>query len=130
MSSQLPGVLNSLAPVLDHHGYTALIVLVAVEGFGIPLPGQTVLIAAGIYAGTGQLNLIAVPALGLLAAVAGDNIGYAIGRCGGRRLVLRFGRFVLLTEGRVAAAERFFTKRGNIVVPLHGSSTDCARPSG
>jgi membrane protein DedA with SNARE-associated domain len=118
MSSQLPGVLHSLAPVLDRHGYTAVIILVGVEGFGIPLPGQTVLLAAGIYAGTGQLNVIMVLALGFLAVAVGDNIGYVIGRCGGRRLVLRFGRYVLLTEERVAATERFFAKRGNIVVPV------------
>jgi membrane protein DedA with SNARE-associated domain len=118
MSDSLPGVFHSLAPILDRYGYVAVLVLVGVEGFGIPFPGQTILIAAGIYAATGQLNLVAVLALGLLAAVVGDNIGYAIGRCGGRRLVVRFGRFVLLTEERVAAAERFFARRGNVVVPL------------
>ena len=117
MSEQLPGVFQSLAPLLDRHGYLAVIVLVGVEGFGIPFPGQTILIAAGLYAATGQLNLVAVLTLGLLAAVVGDNIGYAIGRCGGRRLVVRFGRFVFLTEERVAAAERFFVRRGPIVVP-------------
>ncbi|MGB9304132.1 MAG: DedA family protein [Mycobacterium sp.] len=117
MSEQLPGVFQSLAPLLDRHGYQAVIVLVGVEGFGIPFPGQTILIAAGLYAATGQLNLVAVLTLGLLAAVVGDNIGYAIGRCGGRRLVVRFGRFVFLSEARVAAAERFFARRGTIVVP-------------
>jgi membrane protein DedA with SNARE-associated domain len=117
MSEQLPGVLQSLAPVLERHGYAAVIVLVGVEGFGIPFPGQTILIAAGLFAASGQLNLVAVLAVGLLAAVVGDNIGYAIGRCGGRRLVRRFGRYVFLTEERVAVAERFFARRGTIVVP-------------
>lgn len=118
MSAQLPGVLHSLAPVLDRYGYAAVIALVGVEGFGMPAPGQTILIAAGIYAGTGDLNLILVLTLGFLAAVAGDNIGYAIGHYGGRPLVLRFGRRVFLTEERLAAAERFFARRGNIVVPI------------
>ncbi|OBF24362.1 DedA family protein [Mycobacterium kubicae] len=118
MSAQLPGVLQSLAPVLNRHGYAAIVVLVGMEGFGIPLPGQTVLVAAGIFAGAGQLNLAAVLAVGFLAAVGGDNIGYAIGRFGGRRLVLRFGRYVFLTENRVAAAERFFARRGNIFVSI------------
>ncbi|OBJ48881.1 DedA family protein [Mycobacterium sp. 1423905.2] len=118
MSAPLPGILQSLAPLLDRHGYAAVLVLVGVEGFGVPLPGQTVLVVGGIYAATGQLNLAAVLALGFLAAVGGDNIGYAIGRFGGRRLVVRFGRYVFLTEDRVAAAERFFAARGNIVVPV------------
>jgi membrane protein DedA with SNARE-associated domain len=118
MSAQLPGILQSLAPVFDRYGYVALTALIGVEGFGFPAPGQLILVAAGVYAKTGQLNLVAVLALGLLAAVSGDNIGYAIGRYGGRPLVRRFGRYVLLTEGQLAAAERFFAKRGNIVVPV------------
>ncbi|MDD4866180.1 MAG: DedA family protein [Mycobacterium sp.] len=118
MSAQLPGFLQSIAPALDRYGYAAVVGLVAVEGFGIPAPGQTILIAAGIYAGTGTLSLAAVLALGVLAAVAGDNLGYAIGHFGGRRLALRIGRYVGLTEHRLAAAERFFARHGNIVVPV------------
>lgn len=118
MSSQLPGVLQSLAPVLDHYGYAAVMGIIAVEGFGIPAPGQIILIAAGVYAGTGQLNLAALLVLGFVAAVGGDNIGYAIGRRGGRPLVRRFGRYVLLTEQRVASTERFFARHGSIVVPV------------
>jgi membrane protein DedA with SNARE-associated domain len=118
MSDHLPGVFSSLTPVLDHHGYAALMVLVGVEGFGIPFPGQTMLIAAGIYASAGQLDLVAVLLLGLVAAIVGDNIGYAIGRCAGRRLVLRFGRYVFLTEERVKSTERFFARRGTLLVPV------------
>lgn len=118
MSAQLPGILQSLASVLDRHGYAAVVALVGVEGFGIPAPGQTVLIAAGIYAGAGRLNLAVVLALGLLAAVVGDNVGYAIGHYAGRPLVLRFGRYIFLTEDRLATAERFFAKHGNVVVPV------------
>ncbi|OBA82793.1 alkaline phosphatase [Mycobacterium sp. 1164966.3] len=116
MSSQLPGVLNPLSSVLDHYGYLALVGVVAVEGIGVPAPGQIILIAAGVYAASGHLNLAAVLILALLAAVIGDNFGYAIGYYGGRPLVRRFGRYVLLTENRVAATERFFHGRGNMVV--------------
>jgi len=114
--SQLPGVLQSLSPVLDRYGYLAVAVVVAVEGFGVPAPGQIILIAAGVYAASGQLNLFAVLILALLAAVVGDNLGYALGHYGGRPLVRRFGRYVLLTEDRVAATERFFAGRGNTIV--------------
>lgn len=118
MSSQLPGIFHSLEPILDRYGYAAVVVLVGVEGFGIPLPGQTVLIVAGVWAGAGQLSLLAVLALGALAAVGGDNIGYAVGRFGGRELILRFGRYVFFTEQRLVATERFFDRRGQLVVPM------------
>jgi membrane protein DedA with SNARE-associated domain len=117
MATQLPGVFHQFAPVLDHYGYAALAILVGLEGVGIPLPGQLVLVAGGIYAGAGQLSMVAVLTVGWLAAILGDNAGYAIGRFGGRRLVLRFGRRVGLTKDRLAATERFFARRGNLVVP-------------
>jgi membrane protein DedA with SNARE-associated domain len=118
MSAQLPGTLQSLSPFLDRYGYAAVVVLVGVEGLGIPLPGQLILIAAGVYAGMGEMNIAVVLALGFLAAVGGDNAGYAIGRYGGRQLVDRFGRYVFLTEKRLAATERFFARRGPIVVVI------------
>lgn len=117
MAVQLPGVLESIAPVLNRYGYVAILGLIGVEGFGVPAPGQIVLVAAGIYAGAGELNLAAVLILGLVAAVVGDNIGYALGRYGGRPLVRRFGRYVFIPGDRLATMERFFARRGNIVVP-------------
>ena len=78
MSSQLPGIFQSLAPTLDKFGYAAVIVLVGLEGVGIPLPGQIILVAAGMYAGVGHLHLALVLLAGFVAAVVGDNAGYAI----------------------------------------------------
>lgn len=118
MAAHLPGVLQSLAPILDRYGYVAVVGLVGVEGFGIPAPGQTILVVSGVYAASGQLNLAAVMACGIVAAVVGDNIGYGIGRFGGRPLVLRYGRYVFLTEPRLQHVESFFCRRGNIVVPV------------
>lgn len=118
MSAQLPGIFDTLAPSLDRYGYAAIGVLVGLEGIGIPLPGQLILIAGGIYAASGHLTLVPVLVAGLLAAMGGDNAGYAIGRYGGRELVLRFGPYVLLTPDRLAKAERFFARRGHLVVSL------------
>ena len=72
----LPGFLNSLSSPLEHFGLWAVLLLVLVEDFGIPVPGETVLIAASIYAGSGRLNVVAVGLVGFFAAVVGDNIGY------------------------------------------------------
>jgi membrane protein DedA with SNARE-associated domain len=114
----LPGVLADLAPLLDHWGYLAVAVLVFVEDFGVPVPGETVMIAAAVYAGAGRSDLIAVAVTALIAAVAGDNVGYAIGRFGGHRLVARWGRYVLLTGARVAKAEAFFARHGGKIVTV------------
>ncbi|KIF66498.1 alkaline phosphatase [Streptomyces sp. AcH 505] len=114
----LPGVLGNLAPILDHWGYLAVGGLLFVEDFGVPVPGETVLIAAAVYAGTGQLNIVAVVLIALVAAVAGDNVGYAIGRYGGHRLVNRYGKYVLLTPPRVAKAEAFFERHGGKIVTI------------
>jgi membrane protein DedA with SNARE-associated domain len=114
----LPGVLGSLAPLLDHWGYLAIGGLVLLEDFGIPVPGETVLIAGAVYAGAGRLNVVAVGVIALAAAILGDNIGYLIGRLGGRALVLRYGRYVLLTAERLDKAEAFFTRHGGKVVTI------------
>jgi membrane protein DedA with SNARE-associated domain len=112
----LPGFLAAVAPALNNFGYFAVALLVMVEDFGVPAPGETVLVAAALYAGTGRLNIVAVGVVAVVAAVAGDNIGYAIGRYGGRSLVLRFGKYVRLTSERFAKAESLFARHGGKMV--------------
>jgi len=73
---------------------------------------------AAVYAGAGQLNIALVVLIGFLAAVAGDNVGFVIGHVGGRSLILHFGRYVLLTEDRLAKAEGFLTRHGGKVVTI------------
>ncbi|MEW2306182.1 DedA family protein [Streptomyces sp. NPDC006655] len=116
MAPPLPGPLAHLAPLLTHYGYWAVGAVIFVEDFGVPAPGETILIAAGIYAGAGQLNIVAVAAIAFVAAVAGDNIGYLIGHTGGRAVVHRWGRYVFLTPERFHAAEEFFTRHGGKIV--------------
>jgi membrane protein DedA with SNARE-associated domain len=114
----LPGFLNSLAGPLDHFGYWAVLLLVLLEDFGIPVPGETVLIAASVYAGAGRLNVVAVGVVAFAAAVIGDNIGFAVGHFGGRALVLRWGRYVRLTERRLDKAEAFFNRHGAWIITV------------
>jgi membrane protein DedA with SNARE-associated domain len=87
-----------------------------VEDFGIPVPGETILIAGGIYAGAGQLNVVAVGIIGFVAAVIGDNIGFAIGHFGGRALALRWGKYIFLTEERLDKTEAFFNRHGGKII--------------
>jgi membrane protein DedA with SNARE-associated domain len=112
----LPGFLNDLSGPLNHYGLWAVLALVLIEDFGIPVPGETVLIAAAVFAGSGRLNVFAVALVGFAAAVLGDNIGYAIGRFGGRRLVDRWGKYVFLTPERLDRAEAFFNRHGAKII--------------
>ncbi|MBV9095761.1 MAG: DedA family protein [Streptosporangiaceae bacterium] len=113
---QLPGFLNALAGPLDRFGYWAVALFVMIEDFGVPVPGETALIAASVYAGAGRLNVVLVGVIGFLAAVTGDNIGFAIGHYGGRALAVRWGRYVFLTEKRLDKAEGFFDRHGAWIV--------------
>jgi membrane protein DedA with SNARE-associated domain len=112
----LPGVLHTLEPTLDNYGYLAVAGFVLLEDFGVPVPGETILILGAVYAGTGRLNIFLVGLIGFLAAVAGDNIGFAIGHFGGRRLIDRYGRYILLTPERVDKATGFFERHGGKIV--------------
>ena len=114
----LPGVLASLAPVLNQYGYLAVGGFITLEDFGVPLPGETILIAAAVYAGAGQLNIALVVVIAVIAAVVGDNIGYLIGMYGGRRVVERWGKYVFITPERLDKTEDFFQRRGGWIVVI------------
>ncbi|WP_432972841.1 DedA family protein [Dactylosporangium sp. CA-233914] len=102
---------------VERYGYPALALLVLLEGLGIPTPAVTAIVTASALAAHGQLSLPVVAVVTYAAAVAGDNLGYLLGRRAGRPAVLRFGRRVGLTEERFARAERFIATRGkNIIV--------------
>jgi membrane protein DedA with SNARE-associated domain len=86
----LPGFLDALSSPLQHFGVWAIALLIMLEDFGIPVPGETILIAGAVYAGTGRLNVVGVGVAAFIAAIIGDNIGFAIGHFGGRALALRW----------------------------------------
>jgi membrane protein DedA with SNARE-associated domain len=113
---QLPGFLHSIQPLLNHYGYLAVALIVLIESFGPPLPGEPIIIAASIYAGAGTLNIWGVFAVAYSAAVVGDNIGYAIGHFGGTRLVVKYGKYIGATEARYGKAEKFFVRYGGRIV--------------
>jgi membrane protein DedA with SNARE-associated domain len=118
VTEHLPGVLQSLEPTLNSYGYLAVAGFVALEDFGVPVPGETVLILGAVYAGTGRLSLPLVTIVGFLAAVTGDNVGFAIGHFGGKRLVARYGRYVLLTRQRVERATDLFDRHGGKIISV------------
>ena len=103
-------------PYLHQYGYLAVFAALFLEDFGVPVPGETLLIAGSLLATKGEINIFVLLPIAWLAAVLGDNVGYAIGRYGGRALVLRFGRYLRLTHERLSYAEGFFNRRGAVIV--------------
>jgi membrane protein DedA with SNARE-associated domain len=116
--SDLHDALALVAPYLERYGYAAVVGALLLESFGLPLPGETMLIAGSALAAEGQLHLVPLLACAWAAAVVGDNLGFAIGRFGGRRLILRYGARIGITESRLARVEAFFHRYGGGVVLL------------
>jgi membrane protein DedA with SNARE-associated domain len=109
--------LAHLTSLLDTYGYVAVAGIVALEGMGIPLPGETVLIAAAVDAGTAHdLDIVLVIAAAAAGAIVGDNVGYWIGREAGYRLLLRYGGYVHLTEPRLKLGIYLFRRYGGAIV--------------
>ena len=106
-----------IAP-LTQLGYPLLFAAVFGESAGLPIPGETALLGAGVMAGAGHLALPLVIAIAAGAAILGDNLGYAIGRRGGRRLLLRPGPFAGWRHRTLHRAEAFFARHGHAAVFL------------
>lgn len=102
--------MHPLHELLRDYGYAALFCVVLVENFGIPAPGQTLLITAAVLAAQGRLNLAAVLVDSSIAAIIGACVGYWIGVKGGRKLVLRFGRYVRIGEPELQRMESGFSR--------------------
>jgi len=108
---------HEIAHLLAAYGYLVVALMVGVEGMGIPLPGETTLIAASIVAGTShELNIELVVAAASAGAIVGDNAGFWIGRSLGYRLLRRFGRFIGLTERRIMLGQYLFSRYGGTLV--------------
>jgi membrane protein DedA with SNARE-associated domain len=107
----------SIGSLITSYGYLAVFVLVGAESLGIPLPGETALITAAIYAGhTHRLNPWLIFLVAAAAAIIGDNIGYWIGDKGGYRLARRYGPKVRLDERKLKTARYLFDLHGVKVV--------------
>lgn len=98
--------------LIEAAGYPLIFLLVMAESGGVPVPGETALIAGAVFASQGKLSLPAVIATAAAAAIIGDNIGYQIGRRGGRWLLERPGYFHRQRLQVLATGEPFFERHG------------------
>ena len=112
----LPGFFGELQRIIGDYGYWAVALGILLEDFGLPTPGETLLITGAILASAGALNIYVLLLLAWLGAVIGDNIGYLIGRTGGHRLMVRYGTRFGVTDARLKQVEAFFDRYGAWVI--------------
>jgi membrane protein DedA with SNARE-associated domain len=102
---------------INSYGYEAVFVLVGLESIGIPIPGETALITAALYAATTHhLNIAIIIAVAAAGAIVGDNIGFALGRWGGYRILRRYGKYVRFDQRRLKIGLYVFREHGGKVV--------------
>ena len=104
--------------LVAQYGLYFLFAIVCLESAGAWLPGETALIAAGVYAADGHLPIAGVIAVAAVGAIIGDNVGYWLGREGGRRLLYRYGIVARFADRVLPPAERFFARHGGKAVFL------------
>jgi membrane protein DedA with SNARE-associated domain len=109
--------LETLQSLLNNFGYAAVALFIMIESSGIPFPGETMLLLASFYAAIShELQIPLVIACAAFGAIIGDNIGYVIGRTGGRTIVVRYGKYVFIKPEYLALAEAYFAKHGDKTV--------------
>src|SRR4051794_5418012 len=110
--------IDQILSLIGQYGYLIVFFGVLLESAGVPLPGETILLVSGFMVQQGYLDLGDAIIFGALGAVVGDQIGYWVGRRGGRPLVLRWGHYVLITPERLERTESFFERHGGKAVFL------------
>jgi membrane protein DedA with SNARE-associated domain len=105
-----------LRHLFEHWGYAAICVSILLGNLGVPVPEESALVLAGYFVRQGDLRLPWVLFVGIISAIAGDNLGYWIGRRYGQEALKRFGRWVPLTPARLEGTRRFVTRYGGVGV--------------
>ena len=102
----------NLAPLLHQYGYAAIFLVLFLEAVGIPAPSEITLVTAGVMAAQGQLSAPLAIVVATCGSTGGAFVSYLIGRTGGRKLILLYGRRVGITEERMTRVEKLFTRWG------------------
>jgi len=97
-------------------GYSGILLLMAIESACIPLPSEIIMPFSGYLVSTGQLNLWGVAVAGAVGCVVGSLVAYWVGMYGGRPLIEKYGRYVLLSRQDLDLADRWFATHGEIIV--------------
>ncbi len=111
-------VVNAVAGLPPGLLYLVIVAWLVVESAGVPLPNEAILLFSGFLVGSGHLDLLVAWAASIIGTVGGATLAWWIARTFGPAGVRRVGRYVLLTEGRLAAAQAFFRRRGALTIFL------------
>jgi membrane protein DedA with SNARE-associated domain len=110
---------QALQEFVSANGYWAIALIVGLESMGIPLPGETILVLAAIYAAADPtLNIWVVIAVATIGSIMGDNAGYWIGRKYAYALLVRYGRYIGMSTARIKVGQYLFRQHGGKVVFL------------
>jgi len=112
----LPDIFSHVHHAIAHYGYAAVAFGILLEDFGLPAPGETLLIAGAIAASQGDVNIWLLLFFAWLGGVVGDNIGFLIGHSGGHRLMVRYGGRIGITDAKLRQVAGFFARYGGAVV--------------
>jgi membrane protein DedA with SNARE-associated domain len=108
---------EQIPALIAHYGYAAVFCVIALESAGIPLPGETILVTASIYAGTAHgLNIAGIIAVAAAGAIFGDNIGFWVGREIGLHVLIKHGHYIKLDEAKLKLGQYLFQKHGGKIV--------------
>jgi len=110
----MAGVMDWFTQLYAHLGYAQILLLMALESSVFPVPSELVMIPAGYLAHQGQLDPFVSVAVGTLGSLIGASVNYAVARTIGRVLLLRYGRFVLITEAKYQKAEVLFLRNAKL----------------
>src|SRR6266436_1488010 len=109
----LSGIIVAIISTL---GYSGIVLLMAIESACIPLPSEIIMPFSGYLVSTGQMNLWLVALAGAVGCVLGSLVAYWVGMKGGRPLIEKYGRYVLLSRHDLDIADRWFAQRGELIV--------------
>lgn len=108
--------LGVLEPWFHQYGVSGVFLILALESFGVPLPGESLLVVAAILSGRGEFSFASLFFSAWAGAVCGDNVGYLIGRMLGHNLLWRYGRKIGLNAPRLRKVEAIFAHYGSVTV--------------
>ncbi len=105
-----------IVATISHLGYAGVVLLMAIESACIPLPSEIVMPFSGYLVFTGEFKLWAVALAGAVGCVLGSLAAYGLGAWGGRPLIEKYGRYVLISHHDLNLADRWFTRHGDITI--------------
>ncbi|MDX6712099.1 MAG: hypothetical protein QOH96_3115 [Blastocatellia bacterium] len=117
MIAKIIGILSTfIVAVISTLGYSGIVLLMAIESACIPLPSEIIMPFSGYLVHTGQFNLWLVGLAGAVGCVLGSLVAYYVGMYGGRPLIEKYGRYVLVSHHDLDLADRWFSKYGEVIV--------------